>query len=124
MWVELLLPEEVAAALPPAEESDRGPSEISVALEVIGTVSNIVTVAQVIGAAPELARRIRSWLQSQLARNDSLGDETPHLVIKGPGVHVELDLPRNVPSERIVTALITALQPGQTNKEPASNDQR
>jgi hypothetical protein len=120
MWVELLLPEEVAAALPPAEEVDRGPSEISIALDVIGTVSNIVTVAQVTAAAPELARRIRHWLQSRTGRTgDTRGDEPPRLMIKGPGVHVEMDLPSNIPAQRIVAALLEALQPERT-REPQS----
>lgn len=127
MWVELLLPEDVAAALfaAEAEESDRGPSEISVALDVIGTVSNVVTVAQVTAAAPELARRIRRWLQGHTGRRttETRGDEPPRLLIKGPGVHVELDLPPNVPSQRIVAALLEALAPEQTREPRGAEDE-
>jgi DNA-binding transcriptional MocR family regulator len=112
MWVELLLPEEIAAVLPPPEEAERGPSEFSVALEVIGTVSNVATVAQVVRVAPELARRMRGWLQNRRGRaQEASHEELPRLVIKGPGVHIEMDLPANVPSQRIVSALLEALEP-------------
>ena len=124
MWVELSLPEEVAAALPPVEETERGPSDFSVALEVIGAVSNVVTVGQVVRAAPEIARRIRGWLQSRTGRaGTSTGKETPRLVIKGPGVHVEIDLPPNVPSQRIAAALIEALAPDQAVESQNGKDE-
>jgi len=110
MWVELTLPEEVAEALPPSEGNYRGPSDVSVAIEVVDTVSSLVTVAQVVAAAPDLARRIRTWLQSRAGHAGTRAKETPRLVVKAPGVHVEIELPPNTPTQRIVTTIIEALQ--------------
>ena len=111
MWVELQLPEEIATMLPLTEEGYRGPSEITVIVDAIGAVSNVVTVGQVLSMAPELARRIRAWRQNRAGRTSEPEPEEPRLVIKAPGVHIEIDLPPNVQSQRIAATLIQALQP-------------
>jgi hypothetical protein len=112
MWVELRLPPEIMTAVAVDTEAERGPSEFSVVLDVVGAVSNVFTVAQLLKAAPELARRLRARVQKSPSR---LGEE--RLVIKGPGVSVELDLPPNVSSQKIVDALTAALQPEATERE-------
>lgn len=104
MAVELRLPADVMTAVEPDADTERGPSEFTIALDVVGAVSNVVTVAQVLKAAPELARRLRSWAHGRSTHPDE------RLVIKGPGVSVELDLPPNVSSQKIVDALTEALQ--------------
>jgi hypothetical protein len=115
MRVELRLPPEIMAAVEADTDTERGPSELSVALDVVGAVSNVFTVAQLLKAAPELARRLRAWVRNRPAHH---GEE--RLLIKGPGVSVELDLPPNVSSQKIVDALTAALRPEEAEREPPS----
>ena len=111
MVIELLLPEEVMAGLSEEPYVERGPSEISVVLDVVGAVSNFVTVAGLLKSAPELARRLRTWVQGH-------PDEGVRqlLTIKGPNVNVELELPPNIPSQKIVDAIADALTPPSPGK--------
>jgi hypothetical protein len=112
MAVELHLPADVMMAVEPGADTERGPSEFTIALDVVGAVSNVVTVAQVLRAAPELARRLRTWVKGHPSHPN---DE--RLVINGPGVSVELDLPPNVSSQKIIDALTEALQPETIERE-------
>src|SRR5581483_1536898 len=70
MAVELRLPADVMAAVEPDADTERGPSEFTIALDVVGAVANVVTVAQVLKAAPELARRLRSWAHGRSTHPD------------------------------------------------------
>lgn len=107
--VELRLPADLMAALPEEQGTERGLSDIGITLDVVGAVSNIVSLAGVLKAAPELARRLRAWIRGRPA------DAGPvRLTIKGPGIALELDLPPNISSEKIADAVTRALQPGPT----------
>jgi hypothetical protein len=100
--VELRLPPEAMAELDLSTEGLRGGDEIIVAINAIGTVSGLITIASLRDKLPTLARWIRSWRWEH-------PEEEPVLNIKAPGVDVVLPLPPNVGVQTIIDAMAQAL---------------
>ncbi|MCK9893624.1 ABC transporter substrate-binding protein [Frankia sp. AgB32] len=98
--VELCLPEDVIAELELGESGTRGAPELMIAVEGLNLFASFITVAGLAGQLPTLARALRRWVGRQPATGQPI-----RLLVKGPGTNMELDLPPNVDTARIVAAL-------------------
>jgi len=87
--VKLLLPPDVLDEVDLPYEGVRDVSAVTVAIEGVGVMANLATLTTLQPYLGAMVTAIRNW---------RLRDDRPTVVltVKGPGVDIRLDLPRNV----------------------------
>lgn len=97
--IELRLPAEVLAEIEIPYEGTRGVGDFSIAMEGVDFTASVVTLAALRPRIAAFASALRRWV---LRRQRS----TPvRLTIRGKGIDVKLDLPPNVSTAQIMTAI-------------------
>ncbi|MGC4746125.1 hypothetical protein ACLQ28_10740 [Micromonospora sp. DT201] len=96
--VKLLLPADVLDELALPYEGVRDVSSVTLAIEGIGVMANLATLATLQPQVGALVTAIRNW---------RLRDQRPSvlLTVKGPGIDIKLDLPRNVSTKLLLKQL-------------------
>ncbi|MEU8300100.1 hypothetical protein AB0C04_22835 [Micromonospora sp. NPDC048909] len=96
--VKLLLPPEVLEELDLPYEGVRDVSAVTLAIEGISVAANLATLATLQPQVGALVAAIRNW---------RLRDPRPSvtLTVKGPGLDMKLDLPRNVSRAQLLDQL-------------------
>ncbi|TDC41405.1 hypothetical protein [Micromonospora sp. KC213] len=96
--VKLLLPPEVIDELALPYEGVRDISAVTLAIEGVGVLANLATLATLQPQLGALATAIRNW---------RLRDERQSVVltVKGPDIDLKLDLPRNVSTAALLKQL-------------------
>lgn len=96
--VKLLLPPEVVEELDLPYEGVRDFSAITLAVEGVAVVANLATLVTLQPHLDALVAAIRNW---------RLRDPRPSvlLTVKGPGIDLKIDLPRNVSRAQLLDQL-------------------
>ncbi|WP_341716138.1 hypothetical protein QQG74_19185 [Micromonospora sp. FIMYZ51] len=96
--VKLKLPPEVLDEVDLPDEGIRGVDAITLAIEGVAVMANLATLAAVQPQLSALVVAIRNW---------RLRDERPTVVltVKGRGVDIRVDLPRNVDTAMLLECL-------------------
>lgn len=96
--VRLQLPPEVIEELDLPYEGVRDVSVVHLAIEGISVVANLATLAALQPQAAALVAAVRRW---------RLKDPRPSvtLTVKGPGLDLKIDLPRNVSTAHLLDQL-------------------
>ncbi|UQU62829.1 hypothetical protein COUCH_27850 [Couchioplanes caeruleus] len=96
--IVLRLPETVVQELALPYEGSRDASAVTMAIEGIAVAANVATVLTAQPQLQAIAAAIRRW---------RLGNERESVVltVRGPGIDLRIDLPRNVSSERLMRQL-------------------
>ena len=96
--VKLLLPVEVVEELNLPYEGVRDASAITVAVDAVSVMANLATLATLQPQLGALVTAIRNW---------RLRDPRPSvtLTVKGPGLDLKVDLPRNVSKAQLLDQL-------------------
>lgn len=96
--VKLQLPPEIIKELDLPYEGIRDASAVTIAIEGISFAASLVSLAALRPRIKALAAAVRRW---------RLRDDRPvvTMVVKGPGIDLKLDLPRNVSTGEILDQL-------------------
>ncbi|MBM0236139.1 hypothetical protein JNW88_01610 [Micromonospora sp. ATA32] len=96
--VKLLLPPDVIEELNLPYEGVRDISAITLAVEGVSVMANLATLATLQPQVSALVTAIRNW---------RLRDPQPSvtLTVKGPGLDLKIDLPRNVSKAQLLDQL-------------------
>ncbi|MGC4892478.1 hypothetical protein [Micromonospora sp. DT31] len=96
--VKLLLPADVMEELDLPYEGVRDASGITLAVDAVSVMANLATLAALQPQLGELVAAIRNW---------RLRDPRPSvtLTVKGSGIDLEVDLPRNVSRAQLLAQL-------------------
>lgn len=111
--VGLRLPREVIAVLPTEPFDTRGTSDLIIILNVIDAASGVITLASLRKSLPELASALRGWIHKQPQQPDA--HNPTRLAVKGPGVDLEVELPPNVSSQKIIDLIEKTLHDRETD---------
>lgn len=96
--VKLLLPPDVIEELDLPYEGVRDVSAITLAIEGVSLMANLATLATLQPQVSALVTALRNW---------RLRDPRPSvtLTVKGPGLDLKIDLPRNVSKTQLLDQL-------------------
>ncbi|WP_435126523.1 hypothetical protein [Micromonospora tulbaghiae] len=101
--VKLLLPADVMEELDLPYEGVRDVAAITLAVDAVAVMANLATLATLQPQLGELVAAIRNW---------RLRDPRPSaaLTVKGPGIDLKVDLPRNVSRAQLLAQLQPLLE--------------
>ena len=101
--VQLAFPDEILHEANFPYDGVRDASGITLAIDGINLTASIVTLATIKQYAPQLASAIRRWRLHQ--DRDSIT-----LTVKGSGIDMTVDLPRNISTQRLLEQLTPLLK--------------
>src|SRR5947209_6566543 len=96
--VRLNVPQEIVDELAIPYEATRGVEDIVLAVDSINFAASVVTLASLRVHAPNLVNAIRNWRMRDQRRLVTL-------TVKGPGIDLAFELPRNVSKGELLDQL-------------------